>query len=40
MAQKPGVRLIPPSTAETELDQQCDVVKWFKGAGLNMAPQG
>jgi D-amino peptidase len=38
LAQRPGVRLIPPLTVEIELDRQCDVVKWFKGAGLDMAP--
>jgi D-amino peptidase len=40
MARRPGVRLIPPLTVETVLDRQCDVVKWFKGAGLDMAPAG
>jgi D-aminopeptidase len=40
MARRPGVRLIPPLTVETVLDRQCDVVKWFKGAGLNMPPDG
>jgi D-amino peptidase len=38
LAQRPGVRLIPPLTVEAELDRQCDVVKWFKGAGLDMTP--
>ena len=36
LARRPGVRLIPPLTVEIELERQCDVVKWFKGAGLDM----
>jgi hypothetical protein len=40
LARRPGVRLIPPLTVETELERQCDVVKWFKGAGLDMPPDG
>ena len=40
LARRPGVRLIPPLTVEIDLEQQCDVVKWFKGAGLDMAPSG
>jgi hypothetical protein len=40
LARRPGVRLIPPLTVETVLDRQCDVVKWFKGAGLDMSPDG
>jgi D-amino peptidase len=39
LARRPGVRLIPPLTVEIDLEQQCDVVKWFKGAGLDMAPR-
>jgi hypothetical protein len=39
LARRPGVRLIPPLTVEIDLEQQCDVVKLFKGAGLDMAPR-
>jgi D-amino peptidase len=38
LARQPGVRLIPPLTVETVLERQCDVVKWFVGVGLDMAP--
>jgi D-amino peptidase len=40
LARRPGVRLLPPLTVETELERQCDVVKWFKGTGLDMPPEG
>jgi D-amino peptidase len=40
LARRPGVRLLPPLTVEIELERQCDVVKWFKGAGLDMPPEG
>jgi D-amino peptidase len=40
MARRPGVRLLPPLTVETELERQCDVVKWFRGTGLDMPPEG
>jgi D-amino peptidase len=36
LAGRPGVRLIPPLTVETELERQCDVMKWFAGTGLDM----
>jgi D-amino peptidase len=39
MARRPGVRLLPPLTVETELERQGDVVKWFKGTGLDMPPE-
>jgi D-amino peptidase len=36
LARKPGVRLIPPLTVETEVERQCDVLKWVTGTGLDM----
>jgi D-amino peptidase len=36
IAQRPGVRLVDPVTVETEVERQCDVLKWFWGTGLDM----
>jgi D-amino peptidase len=39
-ARKPGVERIDQHTVQTRLDQQCDVIKWITGAGLNMPEPG
>jgi hypothetical protein len=35
-AAKPGVKQIDSVTVEKLVKQQCDVVKWIVGQGLNM----
>jgi D-amino peptidase len=35
-AQKPGVQSIDPFTVQAQVAQQCDVMKWIIGTGLDM----
>lgn len=37
-AQRPGVRRLDEHTVEGRVEQQCDVVKWILGTGLDMSP--
>jgi len=39
-AQKSGVRRVDDYTVEGRVEQQCDVVKWILGTGLDMSPKG
>jgi hypothetical protein len=36
-AQKPGVRRVDPYTVEARVPEQCDVLKWITGTGLEMS---
>lgn len=39
-AQRPGVRRVDEYTVEGRVEQQCDVVQWILGTGLDMRPGG
>ena len=38
--QRPGVRRLDEYSVEGRVEQQCDVVKWILGTGLDMPPKG
>jgi D-amino peptidase len=38
-AARPTVRRIDEYTVEGQVEQQCDIVKWINGTGLDMAPR-
>ena len=39
IAQRPGVTRVDPYTIQATVAQQCDIMKWFNGTGLDMPVQ-